>query len=77
MDSDSECSPASSETEFAATSVHGGPFRDDPVWDPALASACDIQGSIFTGGYPVFYHFQDLRIQEPATLEKKPNMYNI
>ncbi len=57
MDNDTDSSSTLSETEYAETSVPSGPFRDDPVWDPSLASACDIQGSIGTGtGF--FYHPQ-------------------
>jgi hypothetical protein len=35
-----------SETEENTSTVRCGPFRDDPVWDNTLATACDIQGSI-------------------------------
>ena len=47
MDSTSESSSEFSESENAETSVRVDPFtsRDDPVWNPSLASACDIQGA--------------------------------
>jgi hypothetical protein len=48
MENDSDSSSSISETENCEKTVSGGPFRDDPVWDPSLASACDIQGSLGT-----------------------------
>jgi hypothetical protein len=46
MENDANSSSDYSETEEVEENVHGGPFRDDPVWNSALASACDVQGSL-------------------------------
>lgn len=47
MEESSNSSDVSETGEFEDTEIgQGGPFKDDPVWTEASASACDVQGGL-------------------------------